>query len=154
MAASLGVCVCVCVCVCVWVAWSCLTLWDPMDCSSPGSSVHGILQGRKLEWVAIPFSRGSSPPRDQTQVSCIAGRFFTIWTTEEAHYVLHLVAYICQSCSPSLSNPPLPPLRPHLCSVCLHFSSCPANRFICKQGYIFSKRARFLIRSSEEKQSG
>ena len=49
-----------------------------------GSSVHGILQIRILEWVAMPFSRGSSQPRDQTQVSCIAGRFFTIWATREA----------------------------------------------------------------------
>ena len=57
---------------------SCLTFCDPMDCSQPGSSVHGILQARILERVAIPFSRGSFQPRDQTQVSCIAGRFFTI----------------------------------------------------------------------------
>ena len=49
----------------------------PMDCSSPGSSVHGILQARILEWVVIPFSRGSSQPRDQDQVSCTAGRFST-----------------------------------------------------------------------------
>ena len=56
-----------------------------MDCSPPGSSVHGIIQARILEWVAIPFSRGSSWPRDQTWVSCIAGRFFTIWATREAH---------------------------------------------------------------------
>ena len=55
-----------------------------MDCSLPGSSVHGILQARILEWVAIPFSRGSSWPRDWTWVSCIAGRFFTIWATREA----------------------------------------------------------------------
>ena len=53
------------------------TLWDPMDYSPPGSSVHGTLQARVLKWVAIPFSRGSSQPRDQTQVSHIAGRFFT-----------------------------------------------------------------------------
>ena len=50
-------------------------LWDPMDCSLPGSSVHGILQARILEWVFIPFSRGHSWPRDWTQVFCIAGRF-------------------------------------------------------------------------------
>ena len=50
----------------------------PMNCSLPGSSVHGILQARKLEWVAIPFSRGSSWPREWTKASCIAGRFFTI----------------------------------------------------------------------------
>ena len=66
------------------VAQSCLTLCDPMDCSLPGSSFHGILQERILEWVAISFSRGSSWPRDGTQVSCIAGRFFTIWSTREA----------------------------------------------------------------------
>ena len=56
-----------------------------MDCTPQSSSVHGILQARILEWVAISFSRGSSQPRDQTQVSRTAGRFFTIWTTREAH---------------------------------------------------------------------
>ena len=56
---------------------SCLTLCDPMDCSPPGSSLHGILQARILEWVAFPFSRESSQPRARTPVSCIAGRFFT-----------------------------------------------------------------------------
>ena len=61
------------------------TLCGPMDFSLPGSSVHGILlQARILEWVAISFSRRSSQPRDWTQVSCIAGRFFTIWATREA----------------------------------------------------------------------
>ena len=59
------------------VAQSCPTLCDPVDCSPPGSSVHGILEARILEWVAISFSRGSFRPRDQTQVSCIAGRHFT-----------------------------------------------------------------------------
>ena len=53
-----------------------------MDCSLPGSSIHGILQARILEWVAISFSRGSSRPRDWTQVSHIAGRPFTIWATK------------------------------------------------------------------------
>ena len=67
----------------VLVTQSCQTLWDPMDCSPPGSSVHGILQARILEWVAIPFSRGSSWPRDRTQVPCIASRFFTVWATRE-----------------------------------------------------------------------
>ena len=57
-------------------------LCDPMDCSLPGSSVHGIFQARILEWVAISFSR-SSRPRDQTQVSHIAGRRFTVWATRE-----------------------------------------------------------------------
>ena len=57
----------------------CLTLHDPMDCSLPSSSVHGILQAWVLEWVAIPFSRGSFRSRGQIQVSCIAGRLFTSW---------------------------------------------------------------------------
>ena len=57
----------------------CLILCDPMDCT-----IHGIFQARILEWVAIPFSRGSSQPRDRTQVSCIAGGFFTSWATREA----------------------------------------------------------------------
>ena len=51
------------------------------DCSWPGSSFHAILQERIFEWVVIPFSRGSFQPRDPSQVSCIAGRFFTMWTT-------------------------------------------------------------------------
>ena len=58
-------------CVCVLVTQSCLTLCDPMDCSPPGFSVHGILQERILEWVAIPFTRGSFRPRDRTQDSFI-----------------------------------------------------------------------------------
>ena len=68
---------------CVLVSQSCLTLCNPMDCSSPGSSVHGILQANILEWVAIPFFRGSSQPRDWTRVSHTAGRFFTIRATKE-----------------------------------------------------------------------
>ena len=60
----------------VEAAQSCLTLCDPLDCSLPGSSVHGILQTRILEWVSIPFSRRFSWPRDRTHVSYIAGRFF------------------------------------------------------------------------------
>ena len=60
----------------------CPTLCDPRDSSPPGSPVPGILQARTLEWVAISFSR-SSQPRDRTQVSCIAGRCFTIWATRE-----------------------------------------------------------------------
>ena len=56
-----------------------------MDCSPPGSSVHEIFQARVLEWVVMPSSRGSSQPRDRTLVSCIAGRFFTVWVTREAH---------------------------------------------------------------------
>ena len=71
-----------------WLAWevtqSCLILCDPIDCNLPGSSIHGIFQARVMEWVAISFCRGSSQLRDQTWVSCIAGRHFTIWATRKA----------------------------------------------------------------------
>ena len=63
-----------------YVTQSCLTLCCPLDCSPPGSSVHGILQARILEWVAMPSSRASFWPRDQTHISCVfcdAGKFFT-----------------------------------------------------------------------------
>ena len=66
-----------CLCCCYLVAKSCLTLCDPADCSSWGSSVHGISQARTLEWVAISSSSGSSQPRDWTCISCTAGGFVT-----------------------------------------------------------------------------
>ena len=72
------------------VTQSCLTLSDPMDCSLPGSSVHGIFQARVLEWVAISFSRRSSWSRDQTQVSWIVGRCFTIWATRKSFWDIRL----------------------------------------------------------------
>ena len=84
------------------VVWLC----DPTDCSLPGSSVHGILQVRIMEWVAILFTRGSSWPRDGTQVSHIPGRFFTIWATREAHgksdskYLL-CITHVSSSLEPS-----------------------------------------------------
>ena len=65
------------------VTQSCSTLCDPVDCSPPGSSIHGILQARILELVAISFSKGSSWPRDRTQVSRIAGRRFNLWATRD-----------------------------------------------------------------------
>ena len=63
-------------CMCAKLLQSCPILWDPMDSSLPGSSAHGILQARILEWVAISFPRGSSWPRDQICISCTASRFF------------------------------------------------------------------------------
>ena len=74
---------------CVLSLQSCLTLCDPMDCNLPGSSVHGILQARMLEWVAMPFSRGSFQPRGWTLASAaLAGRFSTTSATWEALGVL------------------------------------------------------------------
>ena len=79
----------------VKVTQSCPTLCDPMD-----YTVQGILQARILEWVAFPFSRGSSQPRDQTQVSHIAGGFFISWATREAQMtkaalLMQLLMYMC-----------------------------------------------------------
>ena len=67
------------------VAKSCPSLCDTMDCSPPGFSVHGILQARILEWVAISFSRRSSWPRDQTHVSLFGRQILYCWATREAH---------------------------------------------------------------------
>ena len=75
----------------------CPTFCDPVDCSPPGSSVHEILQARILEWVAISFSRGSSQPRDRTQVFCIAGRRFNLWATRKAGQVPHNSESKCNS---------------------------------------------------------
>ena len=77
------------------IAQSSPTLCDPIDCSPPGSSVHGILEARILEWVAVPSSRGSSQPWDQTRVSRITGRFFSIWAPKEALlYPMYFYSYL------------------------------------------------------------
>ena len=68
-----------------WVTQSCLTLCDPLDCSQPGSSVHGDSPGKNIGVNAVPFSRGSSWPRDQLQVPHIVGESFTIWATREPY---------------------------------------------------------------------
>ena len=86
----------------VKVAQLFLTLCDPMDCSLPGPFVHWVLQERIREWVAIPFSRGYSWPRDWTWVSCIAGRFFTVWVTR-AYWLLFY--YNCRLISTETSWP-------------------------------------------------
>ena len=71
------------------------TLCDSMDCSPPGSSVHGIFQARILQWVSMSFSRGSSPPMGRNCISCITVRFFTHWATWEACiYIYMCILYI------------------------------------------------------------
>ena len=78
------------------VTQSCPTLCDPMDCSLPGSSLHGILQARVLEWVDISFSRGSFRPRDWTWVSCIPGRHFNLWATSSLCTYPEIFLCICK----------------------------------------------------------
>ena len=73
----------------VLVTQPCLTLCDPMECSPPASSVHGILQARILEWVPISFSRGFSQPTDQTQLSCIAGKQLKQENVDSHAYTSH-----------------------------------------------------------------
>ena len=98
-------------------AQSCPALSNPMDCSLPGSSAHGILWARILEWITIPFSRGSSRPRNQTWVSHIAGRFFTIWAPREALYTYSIslkvphVPRLASSCISLLKSLLLPALQ-------------------------------------------
>ena len=85
----------------MWKSLSCVHLCNPMGCSPSGSSVHGILQAEILEWVATPSSRGTSQPRDQTQVSSIAGRFFTVWATREAGRTQWIPASGCPALIPA-----------------------------------------------------
>ena len=112
-----------------------------MDCSPPGSSVHELLQARILEWAAIFFSRGFSRPRDQTQVSCTAGRFFTGWVTRETQY-LQFITYIseiiiikwtCMNSSANLLTGTLLPLKklPFRHVPTLSSSHNPSAQFSC-----------------------
>ena len=87
------------------ITQSCPALCDPMDCSLPGSSIHGIFQARVLKWVAISFSRWFSRSRDQTQVSRIVGRCFTIWATRE---VLFMTVALYYSLKSGRLIPPIP----------------------------------------------
>ena len=92
-------------CAKTWLTWKCESLchvWfcDPVDCSPPGSSVHGILQARILEWVAISFSKGSSWPRDWTKFFHTTGRLFTIWSPREAKTYMKLTRSCLTTCGP------------------------------------------------------
>ena len=75
------------------VAQSCPTLCNPIACSLPGSSVHGIFQAIVLEWIAISFSRGSSPPRDWNRVSHIVCRRFTVWATRGVRIFTSIIKF-------------------------------------------------------------
>ena len=131
------------------VAQSCLTLFDPMDCSLPGSFVHGIFQARVLEWVVISFSRRSSLPRDWTQVSCIVGRRFTIWATREARVTWG--TWLCRSSQAAiffgfLLLSPVPSLiHPLIYSLIHHFIPCSWNQVPLKP----HSPAEFMINYSK-----
>ena len=104
----------------VLVTQSCPTLCDPMDCIPPGSSVHVILQARKPEQVAFPFSRESSWPWGWTWVSCIAGRFFTIWATRETllFLVIPFIVFFF-NCFPTRLNWEFREGKDHLWHICI-----------------------------------
>ena len=101
-----GLCLCLIICCCL-VAKAGPALWDSMDCSPPGSPIHGISQARILEWVAISFYRGSSWPRDETCISCI-GRwiFFYHWATKEAYMWCHTLKWFLLIISDNPQNTP------------------------------------------------
>ena len=130
-----------------------------MDCSLPGSSVHGILQARTLEWVAISFSRGSSQPRDQIQVSCLGGRFFTTEPPSEESRVVSGSAWgkefkvgpgfqgDCERRQYLLSCPSCQLLYPH--NATSHFP-LPLSPFLFLSG---SAQEHFPERTREAQQS-
>ena len=145
----------------VLVAQVCLTLCDSMDCSPPGSSVHGFLQARILEWAAISFPRGSSWPRDRAPVSCTAGRFFAIWATREALDIHQRTLVVLPSSHTPASFPSsffsalhsvslaLVPLFPHFFFLphLLSFSPClsPPYPFLPCPPFLYSLLSPFLI---------
>ena len=96
------------------VTQSCPTLCNFVDYSLSGSSIHGILQARILEWVAISFSRGSSQPRDQTRVSRTAGRCFTVWATRYCHAAWQKLYMYHGKASPTCNIHPLDIHIPHV----------------------------------------
>ena len=129
----------------VLVAQLCPSLWDTMDCSLQGSSVHEILQARILEWATIPFSRGSSRLRDWTRVSCIASGFFTIWATREATREPRLKGLQDQIQKPSSTTSHRSQVPSALCSL------CPPQHFVllwdhCKLKYFQVNRPYTLHR--------
>ena len=94
-----------------------------MNCNLPGSSAHGIFQARILEWAAVSFSRGFSPPRYQTRVSCIAGWFFTIWVPRDVvqfSLVSQSCLTLCNSMDCSMPGLPVPHQLPELAQTRVH----------------------------------
>ena len=107
----------------------CLILCNPLDCSPPGSSVHGIFQARILGQIAISYSRGSSQPRDWAHVSSISRQILYYRATWEAHFI-HSSVYTSIPI-PKSSHSPFAPWCPYVCSLCLCLYYYFANRLIC-----------------------
>ena len=107
------------ICLCAQLLSRVWLFCSPTDCSPIGCSVHGILQARILEWVVMPFPRGSSRPRDQTQVSCVVGRCFTIWATREVPRVGSNSCPLSWWCHTAISCSFTP--------FCFCLQSCPAS---------------------------
>ena len=105
------------------VTQSCPTLCNPMDYSLPGSSVHGILQARVLEWVAISFSRGSSQPRDWTWVSHIVGRRFTVWATRDMFIMPCNIPFFSKIIHDCETNTFLGQINSETKTICLQLST-------------------------------
>ena len=103
------------------------SLCNPMDCSLPGSSVHGNLQARILEWVAISFSKGSSQPWDQMQIPCITGGFLNIWATKEAQESPRILEWVAYLFSRGSSDPGIKPGSPAL--QWIYWSTCMLSCF-------------------------
>ena len=124
------------------VAQSCLALCNPMECSPPGSSLHGILQASILEWVATPFSRGFSQPRFWTQVSRIAGGFFTILSHQESPRILEWLAYPFPRGSRSNNH----------IKQKLETTQCPSR--INKMGWILAREYDFPLKKGGNSDTG
>ena len=140
------------ICCCCLVTKSCPALWDSVDCSPPGSSVHGISQVRILECIAISFSKGSSWPGDQTRLSCTGRRILYHWATREAPWSLTKRAQLSSLSSPHHMRMPwesswlqarkraLTRTQPLLTSWSQTFSPypCKKRKFCCLSHLIYS----------------
>ena len=138
----------------VLVGQSCPTLCHPMDCTPPASSVYEIFRARTLEWVAIPFSRGTSQPKDRTWVSHTAVRFFAIWAIREpcgilVHHILSLLVFPNTVAIPCPSNSSLRFIDFSSVSSSLDLVTVPGLRFhLCGWGYKCWKQGSLISTSS------
>ena len=130
-------------CLCVWSVTS--VICHPMDCSPPGSSVHGILQARILEWVVMPSSRGSSQSRDWNCIFCIAGGFLTHWATWETLICLYFSQIERLNSCPEVSSPISMPYLLYRSHCLVGFSSCfHHHKSHVKSSWILSFKNSFL----------